>query len=248
MQRLIGGLFFLITAFLFADERLHLPHAIAHVPPNILKNIERDGKQFINDLEDVLNEETEELFILVDKEHPLSSDYAPHKLVELTNNSQYAINKKGLKLTPIAEKALSNMAKVALSDGVSLLVSSSYRSYQYQKNLFDRYVKQYGEREAERFSARPNASQHRLGTVVDFGSIDDDYAKTKAGKWLASHAQDYGWSLSYPKGYENITGYKWECWHYRYLGVKACKLQKKYFENIQQYMLEFIHYWKNKKM
>ena len=84
--------------------------------------------------------------------------------------------------------------------------------------------------------------------MVDFGSIDDDYAKTKAGKWLASHAQDYGWSLSYPKGYENITGYKWECWHYRYLGIKACKLQKNYFEDIQQYMLEFIDYWKNKKV
>ena len=138
MQRLIGWLFFLITAFLFADERLNLPSTIGHIPSNVLKNIEGHGKQFIHDLEDVLNEETEELFILVDKEHPLSSDYAPHKLVELTNNSQYVVNKKGLKLTPVAEKALSNMAKVALSDGVNLLVSSAYRSYQYQKNLFDR--------------------------------------------------------------------------------------------------------------
>lgn len=248
MQRLIGWLFFLITAFLFADERLNLPSTIGHIPPSVLKNIEGHGKQFIHDLEDVLNEEIDGLFVLVDKEHLLSNSFVPYSLVELTSGSQYAINKKGLKLTPIAEKALSNMAKVALSDGVNLLVSSAYRSYQYQKNLFDRYVKQYGEHEAERFSARPNASQHRLGTVVDFGSIDDDYAKTKAGKWLASHAQDYGWSLSYPKGYENITGYKWECWHYRYLGIKACKLQKNYFEDIQQYMLEFIDYWKNKKV
>lgn len=240
-------LFFSLTGFIFASERLHLPETIGHIPSKILINIAEHGERFINDLDGVLNEEKDELFVLVDKEHLLSSSFVPHKLVELGQNSQYEINREGLKLTPIAEKALSSMAKEARLAGVTLSVSSAYRSYRYQKSLFDRYVKQYGEHEAERFSARPNASQHRLGTVVDFGSIDDDYAKTKAGKWLAIHAQDYGWSLSYPKGYENVTGYKWECWHYRYLGVKACCLQREYFEDIQQYMLEFIHYWKNKK-
>ncbi|MGP1520674.1 MAG: M15 family metallopeptidase [Treponema sp.] len=241
-------LLFLFNSILFAEGHLHLPKNIGHIPAKILKNIEEHEEQFINDLNDVFNEGSDELFILVDKEHLLSNTFVPYKLIELKSNSQYLVNKKGLLLTPLAENSLSIMAKAAKLDGVTLLVSSAYRSYEYQNNLFDRYARQYGEKEADRFSARPNASQHRLGTVIDFGSIDDAYAETKPGKWLAMHAEDYGWSLSYPKGYENITGYKWECWHYRYLGIKACKLQKKYFGNIQQYMLEFIHYWKNKSI
>ncbi|MGP1439714.1 MAG: M15 family metallopeptidase [Treponema sp.] len=246
MHRFI--LLFLFNSILFAEGHLHLPKNIGHIPAKILKNIEEHEEQFINDLNDVFNEGSDELFILVDKEHLLSNTFVPYKLIELKSNSQYLVNKKGLLLTPLAENSLSIMAKAAKLDGVTLLVSSAYRSYEYQNNLFDRYARQYGEKEADRFSARPNASQHRLGTVIDFGSIDDAYAETKPGKWLAMHAEDYGWSLSYPKGYENITGYKWECWHYRYLGIKACKLQKKYFGNIQQYMLEFIHYWKNKSI
>ncbi|MGP1415709.1 MAG: M15 family metallopeptidase [Treponema sp.] len=241
-------LLFLFNSILFAEGHLHLPKNIGHIPAKILKDIEEHEEQFINDLNDVFNEGSDELFILVDKGHLLSNTFVPYKLIELKSNSQYLVNKKGLLLTPLAENSLSIMAKAAKLDGVTLLVSSAYRSYEYQNNLFDRYARQYGEKEADRFSARPNASQHRLGTVIDFGSIDDAYAETKPGKWLAMHAEDYGWSLSYPKGYENITGYKWECWHYRYLGIKACKLQKKYFGNIQQYMLEFIHYWKNKSI
>ena len=248
MRVFIFSLFFVLSSLLFANEHLNLPKNIGHIPSKILRNIEGHEVQFIHDLEDVLNEEVDDLFVLVDKEHLLSDSFVPNKLVELTSASWYAINKKGLKLTPIAEKALSDMAKGAIVAGVSILVSSAYRSYQYQDNLFNRYARQYGETEADRFSARPNASQHRLGTAVDFGSIDDSYAQTKAGKWLALHAEDYGWSLSYPKGYENITGYKWECWHYRYLGIKACKLQREYFGDIQQYMLEFIDYWKHKNI
>lgn len=248
MRHLILLSFIFYSSFVFANERLQLPKSIGHIPSQMLKNIEDHEEQFIHDLDGVFKEGTDELFILVDKEHLLSSNFVPYKLVELTSGSQYTINKKGLKLTPVAEKALASMAKAAMLDGVTLLVSSAYRSYEYQNNLFNRYTKQYGESEADRFSARPNASQHRLGTAVDFGSIDDAYAETKAGRWLESHAEDHGWSLSYPKGYEDITGYKWECWHYRYLGIKACKLQKKYFGNIQQYMLEFINYWKHKNI
>lgn len=244
MRNLILFSFFSFCTFLSAYESLHLPKSIGHIPPQILKNIENNEAQFILDLKEILKEDENDFFILVDKINLLSNDFVPYKLIELNSNSQYLVNKKGLLLTPIAEKALANMAKGARANGVTLLVSSAYRSYEYQNNLFNRYAKQYGEKEADRFSARPNASQHRLGTVVDFGSIDDSYAETKAGKWLYSHAGDYGWSLSYPKGYENITGYKWECWHYRYLGIKACKLQKKYFNDVQQYMLEFIDYWK----
>jgi len=247
MKYLFFILYLLTSTFLFATHSLDLPATIDHIPQRILQNIKENEKDFLVDLEDVLKDDVNDLFILVDKNYRLDNEFVPYELVELKKGASYDINKKGLKLTPMAEKALDTMAKVAKKEGVSLLVSSTYRTYEYQNNLFTRYTKEYGEQEADRFSARPWASQHRLGTVIDFGSISDDYATTKAGKWLNKKAYKYGWSLSYPKGYEKITGYKWECWHFRYLGIKACKFQKKYFEDIQQYMLEFIHYWKNKK-
>ena len=128
-------------------------------------------------------------------------------------------------------------------DGITLLVSSTYRSYDYQKKLFARYVAQDGEALAERYSARAGTSQHQLGTAIDFGSITDEFAETKQGKWLYAHAAEYGFSLSFPAGYEDVTGYMWECWHYRYIGKDACALQKKWFGDIQQYMMEFIDAW-----
>lgn len=105
----------------------------------------------------------------------------------------------------------------------------------------------HGKKNTQSFSAPPGASQHQLGTVIDFGTITDAYADTAEGKWMLNNAWKYGWSLSYPKGMEHITGYNWECWHYRYLGVEACKFQKEWFGDIQQYMLEFIDLWKKEK-
>ena len=61
---------------------------------------------------------------------------------------------------------------------------------------------------------------------------------------LAENAGDYGWSLSFPDGYEDVTGYRWECWHFRYLGIPAVEFQRKWFSDVQQFMLEFIHAWK----
>ena len=110
--------------------------------------------------------------------------------------------------------------------------------------MYNRNVREMGQAAADRESARPGTSQHQLGTVIDFGSITDDFADTKAGKWLAENAASFGWSLSFPQGYEDVTGYRWECWHYRYIGKKAADFQKKWFSDVQQFMLEFIDAWK----
>ena len=133
------------------------------------------------------------------------------------------------------------LAAGARADGVTLLFSSSYRSYDYQKVVYEREVKTYGQETADRESAHPGASQHQLGTAIDFGSITDAFAATKAGRWLAAHAEDFGFSLSYPRGYEEVTGYRWESWHYRYIGRPAARLQRECFQDVQQYLLEFIH-------
>ncbi|MGP1444636.1 MAG: M15 family metallopeptidase [Treponema sp.] len=216
----------------------------AALPASIRKHIETERTVFLAELQRVLAAEKENLLVLVDKKHFLPEGYIPPQLIKLTGDRAYRINRKDLSLTKTAENALQQMALAAKQDGVTLLVSSSYRPYTYQKTLFERYVRESGEKEAERFSARPGTSQHQLGTVIDFGSITDEFAQTRAGKWMVQNASKYGWSLSFPKGYESVTGYVWESWHYRYIGTEACAFQQRWFNDIQQYMLEFIDAWK----
>lgn len=204
---------------------------------------------FIIDLENLLADDNEGLFTLVDKSHYLESDFEPDDLVKLAtiSDKSYVLNRKDLSLREPVLKPLEKMASDAFNEGITILVSSTYRSYDYQTTVYERNVKQLGKEEADRVSAKPGTSQHQLGTAIDFGSISDDFAKTKAGKWLDENAARYGFSLSFPEGYEEITGYMWECWHYRYIGLDAVKFQRKWFNNVQQYMFEFLYAYQNEK-
>ena len=206
--------------------------------------------EFIAELLDLLRQEEsfpqndKSLFFLIDKKHTVGSDYEPADLVSLDGDRLFDVNKGGMMMRRDARDALRVMAQAALDDGVKLLVSSAYRSYSYQKRLFDYWVSVDGLEEAERESARAGTSQHQLGTAADFGSISDDFARTVMGSWMYSNAARFGWSLSFPKEFEDVTGYRWECWHFRYIGVKACAFQERWFGDVQQFMLEFIDKWK----
>ncbi len=208
-----------------------------------------DPEEFLADLHKVLDSRSdfssEDLspFYLIDKTHTVSSSYEPKGLIHLENCSAYNVNKNNLSLRPEAYHALFELAKAAKASGVTLTISSTYRSYDYQKNLFDYWVRVDGLEEAERESARPGTSQHQLGMALDFAPVDDAFDKTPGGKWVYAHASDYGWSLSFPQGYEDVTGYRWECWHFRYIGKEACRFQKKWFGDVQQFMIEFIDAW-----
>jgi D-alanyl-D-alanine carboxypeptidase len=180
------------------------------------------------------------LRVLVDKEHSLAEDYEPEDLTELTGGS-YRVNRTGLFLRKAAAASLEEMAAVARNEGLTLTASSAYRSYNYQVQVYERNVKEMGQQAADRESARPGHSQHQLGLVVDFGSITDAFARTPEGIWLSTNASRFGWSLSYPEGYEDVTGYRWESWHYRYVGTELAGFIDKYFNGIQQYALRFIH-------
>ncbi len=119
------------------------------------------------------------------------------------------------------QKMLADAAK----DGIIITELSSYRTYEYQRQLFDGYVTEMGHEAAASLSAIPGTSEHQTGLSVDFGAndgrctLESCYASTKEGKWLKENAHKYGFILRYQLGKDKITGYDFEPWHYRYVGV-----------------------------
>ena len=215
----------------------------------IADKIQSNSAEFIQDINNLISSDENNLLLIVDKKHYIPNSFVPEDLVALKKNNDYAINRTDLSLRVCVEEALRKMAIAAKEDGIStLLVSSTYRSYDYQKTIYERNVKQMGKEAADRESAVPGTSQHQTGTAIDFGSITDEFAETKSGKWLVENAHKFGFSLSFPQGYEPVTGYRWECWHYRYIGQPAVFMQEKWFNNIQQYMFDFIELYKTAKI
>ncbi len=226
-------------------EVLHARAALEALPadvrPAIQAAIEASPDRFFELLAAAETESSKagDLLVLVDKQHPLPVGYVPPDLVSL-NDYALSVSRKDLRLRKPIIAAVEELNAAARQDGVTLVFSSSYRSFEYQDGLFKRYSAQHGEAEASRFSARPGMSQHQLGTAIDFGSIDDSFAQTKAGLWMAANAWRHGFSQSYPRDMEPVTGYIWESWHYRYITKPAALIERDYFGGIQQYLIEFI--------
>jgi LAS superfamily LD-carboxypeptidase LdcB len=183
------------------------------------------------------------LMALVVKDTTLKSDYVPPDLQPVPAYMKPAYS---MQLRARALEHLENLYQAAADDGVELAIRSAYRSYSTQKGLFEDYARRYGEEEANRFSARPGQSEHQLGTTVDFGGTSVDfkaaYGETPQGQWLAENAWRFGFAMSYPAGKEHITGYIFEPWHYRYIGVDAAaewrssgKTLKEFLESKPQY-------------
>jgi D-alanyl-D-alanine carboxypeptidase len=180
-----------------------------------------------------------ELVRLVDKENLLPAEYEPDDLVDLKELG-LKTSRKGLRLRKEAAGALSEMSAAAKKEGIELLASSTYRSFSYQRGLYERNVKEMGREAADRESARPGSSQHQLGTALDFGSISDAFTGTPMELWLKKNAGNFGFSLSYPDGYETETGYRHESWHFRYIGKAAARMEEEFFGGIQQRLLSFL--------
>lgn len=225
----------------FELDRPALAELVADSPAEVRGAVDADPRGFLELVDAVLDQPANRT-VLVDKTTRLPESYVPVDLVELdTLSSELALSRAGHRLTRDTVDALLEMSAAAAGDGITLVVSSAYRSYAYQADLFERWVDELGLEEAERVSARPGTSQHQIGTTVDFGCICGEFASQPAGIWLAEHAWRYGFSLSYPDGYEDVTGYSYEPWHFRYIGRDAARLERDYFEGIQQWMLEFLH-------
>ncbi len=177
------------------------------------------------------------LLALVTKNTTLRSDYVPPDLVPVPAdmNPYYDMSIRQVALEP-----LERLYRAADRDGVSLSIRSAYRSYRTQERLFKDYAARYGEEEANRFSARPGQSEHQLGTAVDFGGTSVDFktafADTEQGLWLADQAYRFGFALSYPRDAEHITGYIFEPWHYRYIGVEAAREWRESGVTLKEYL------------
>lgn len=216
--------------------------ALIQDDPNFIKeNVQRDPKRFLELMEQVLSERPI-LFYLVDKTHPLPLNYVPEDLVFLVNHGIKVWKGRDFwQLSKILLEDTLEMVKAAESEGINLIFSSAYRPFDMQERIYNRYVKNKGQVEADKYSAKPGRSQHQLGLVVDFGSITDSFGKSKEGIWMKANAHLYGYSLSYPDGYEDVTGYGGEPWHYRYIGKTGTKMEMEFFNGIQQYMLVFLN-------
>ncbi len=221
------------------DVTQQLSALTAELPSTVRNRILARPERFLTLMGEILAEPP--IFVtLVDKEHALPADYAPADLIRLRDYN-VTINRNDLELRKAVMGDLMRMVHASRTDHVELALSSTYRSYAYQKKVFAMNVAQLGLKEAERESAVPGTSQHQLGTTIDFGSITPAFAETAAGRWLASHAWEYGFTMSYPDGYEKLTGYIYEPWHFRYIGIPAATMEHEYFESIQQRLLVFLH-------
>lgn len=154
--------------------------------------------------------------LLVNKNHPLPEGYKPFPDAPDASTDY---------LLPVAKEAYDHMRADATKAGVSFDILSGYRSANYQTQLFDSYAQQHGEAFASSFSARSGQSEHQTGLAMDLGSYQDpgnmlqpSYGQTPSGKWLAENSWKYGFILRYLEGKEDITGYQYEPWHFRYVG------------------------------
>ncbi|MFA6190065.1 MAG: M15 family metallopeptidase [Candidatus Staskawiczbacteria bacterium] len=159
----------------------------------------------------------DDLLLKVNKQNCLLADYVPSDLIDVLNYQIPA--SKSFKLRKVAIYDLKAMINQAKQEGISLKVISAYRSYQDQKRIYNSWVDKLGQKEASRQSAPQGCSEHQLGTTIDFNKLDSNFANEPAGIWLEKNAYKYGWVISYPANSEKITGYIYEPWHYRYIGI-----------------------------
>ncbi len=115
--------------------------------------------------------------------------------------------------------AFNEMQQSAAEDGCELYISSGFRSYSLQKSLYERYCARDGRAAADRYSARPGNSEHQTGYAIDLNTITYSFANTAEGKWVAANCYKYGFILRYPEDKESETGYRYEPWHIRYVGI-----------------------------
>ena len=159
------------------------------------------------------------VLILVNKYNYINKNYNANLTKLKSGYGSGSLNKE-------AASYFYKMVDAAKKDGIKLKSVSAYRSYNVQKSLYKSYVKRDGVKKADTYSARAGSSEHQTGLAVDINTAASsaNFQNTKEYKWLMNNSYKYGFIERYPKGKTNITGYKYEPWHYRYVGVDVASI------------------------
>lgn len=221
-----------------SDYNYSVEYALNYVLyPNVKTN-------FYKSIVDVKNPEN--ILVLVNKNYKLNSTYVPNDLVYLNVPLYRAdINNEANYLRKVAADALTSLFNAAKNEkGYKLIARSGYRSYKTQMNLYNNYVKNDGQYYADLYSARAGHSEHQTGLAIDITSssvnqgLSTAFGQTKEGAWVAQNAHRFGFIIRYPNGRTAETGYEYEPWHLRYIGVEAATY---IYENnliLEDYLLE----------
>lgn len=177
----------------------------------------------------------DQLLILANKYTYLDANYKPDDLV--TVEGEFMVRKE-------VRDAYQKMSQQAAQEGLSFHMNSAYRSYQSQQQVYQEYKQESGQAYADKYASRPGYSEHQTGLAIDittrrvrFNSFDE----TEEYKWLQAHAHEYGFILRFPKGLEKITGYNYEPWHYRYVGVEAATKIKQENITFEEYYAFYVN-------
>ncbi len=195
-------------------------------------NMDLDKKQY-EDMHETIN--LNKINILVNKHNYLKEDYVPENLKSLS--STYALS--NMKMVEEAANAFESLSKDASKENYKVIAMSTYRSYEYQVDLYNKYVKSDGKEAADTYSGRPGNSEHQTGLAVDVYNQTETYTnfeKTKEYNWMQENAYKYGFILRFPKDKENETGYEFESWHYRYVGKEIAKYIHKHNITLEEYI------------
>lgn len=174
-------------------------------------------KEFYEDT-DVVSQ-PDSLTVLINKYHALPQDYVPQ-----AEALGYPYGTGSLR--PEAAQAFRAMADAAREEGIYLHSVSAYRSYEKQESLYSRYLSQDTQASVDSYSARPGFSEHQTALALDINtaSLSAHFENTAAYAWLTEHCAQYGFVLRYPQEKEEITGYRFEPWHYRYVGAEIAQV------------------------
>jgi D-alanyl-D-alanine carboxypeptidase len=180
------------------------------------------------------------LWAVVNKGRALPSGYVP-ELVVPDVALRVGAGADESHVSKTAAASMEKMFAAAAKAGAPLRIASAYRSYNTQVAVFNSEVRTFGLAKAESESARPGYSEHQTGLAADLEPLDrsceiaDCFADTPAGKWLAENSYKYGFILRYPKGKENLTGYRYEPWHFRYVGKDLAAQIHKTGQTLEQF-------------
>ena len=177
--------------------------------------------------------------ILVNKYIYLPANYTPNNLTEINNDFTSSTRL----LVYEAKENFEKMCKKIQEEDLKIRAISAYRSYDYQQQLYNNYVKKDGKESADTYSAQPGYSEHQTGLVVDIDNTITNYEQfetTESFKWMQENAHQFGFILRYPKGKEKITGYQYEAWHYRYVGKEIATYIYENNLTLDEYFVRYI--------